>query len=61
MLKEIFKKCKEAITKTTFTILQTEVNRTKSNIKNLLLLGFWDADGFYFNREGYDKHGKNYF
>lgn len=22
--------------------------------------GFWDADGFYFNREGKDKHGGYY-
>jgi len=21
--------------------------------------GFWDTDYVYFNREGYDKHGKN--
>jgi hypothetical protein len=20
--------------------------------------GFWDEEGYYFNREGYDKHGK---
>jgi hypothetical protein len=23
-------------------------------------LGFWDSDGFYFNRDGYDKHGGYY-
>lgn len=23
-------------------------------------IGFWDADGFYFNREGKDKHGGYY-
>jgi hypothetical protein len=22
--------------------------------------GFWDADGYYFNRDGYDKHGGYY-
>lgn len=25
-----------------------------------LNLGFWDPDGYYFNREGYDKHGGYY-
>ncbi len=31
---------------------QMEVKDTKT--------GFWDAEGYYFNRDGYDKHGGYY-
>ena len=39
------------MTNTTFTTLLMEVKITKNN------LGFWDEDGVYFNREGFDKDG----
>lgn len=34
-----------------------EVNKIISNKFKTIILGFWDPDGYYFNREGYDKHG----
>jgi len=37
-----------------FIILLMEV---KLKIK---IIGFWDADGYYFNKEGKDKHGGYY-
>lgn len=30
------------------------------NIFLMIFLGFWDPDGIYFNREGYDRHGGYY-
>jgi hypothetical protein len=29
-------------------------NGSKTNTN----IGFWDPDGYYFNRDGFDKHGK---
>ena len=29
-------------------------------VKLFLKVGFWDADGFYFNKEGFYKHGGCY-
>jgi hypothetical protein len=34
-----------------FTRHQMEVRKKNYDI------GFWDPDGYYFNRDGYDKHG----
>ena len=31
-----------------------------NNLINLILKGFWDPDGVYFNRHGYDIHGGMY-
>ena len=33
---------------------------TPNGSKLILTTGFWDADGFYFNKEGFDKHGGCY-
>lgn len=41
-----------------FILLPTEVNLFgQKYIFIKLFLGFWDPDGYYFNKEGYDKHG----
>ena len=29
-------------------------------VKIIITIGFWDADGFYFNKDGFDKHGGYY-
>jgi hypothetical protein len=40
-----------------FTIILMEVSCL--NYYNIII-GFWDADGVYFNKDGYDKHGGYY-
>lgn len=47
-------KKKEENTKVTFTTLKTEVRLF------FIKKGFWDETGYYFNKDGFDKHGGSY-
>lgn len=52
LLKENLKRLKADTMKKDFITHLTEVS--------ILKIGFWDADGYYFNKEGFDKHGGYY-